>query len=69
MPKDTDVGLGQISGQMGDSPGDDRFESVVTGDPPCESKIEFAGLMPPTLDSTGGYVTGADKAKHQIDNK
>ena len=40
------------------------------GDPPCVSKIEFVGLMPPTLDSsTGGYVTGADKAKHRIDNK
>jgi hypothetical protein len=34
-----------------------------------EVRDEFAGLMPPTLDSTGGYVTGADKSKHQVENK
>ena len=54
LPKDTDLGLGQVQ---------------TIEDPPMEPKIEFPGLMPPTLDSTGGYVTGADKAKHRIDNK
>ena len=34
-----------------------------------EDRAEFLGLMPPTLDSTGGYVTGADKSKHRIENK
>jgi hypothetical protein len=29
-----------------------------------KDRDEFAGLMPPTLDSTGGYVTGEDKSKH-----
>ena len=46
FPKDTDVGLGQISEQTGDSTGRADKCPQTTGDPPCESKIEFAGLMP-----------------------
>ncbi len=33
------------------------------------SKSEFAGLEPPTLDTTGGHVTGADTPQHRIENK
>jgi hypothetical protein len=29
----------------------------------------FAGLKPPSLDRTGGVVTGADTPKHRIENK
>jgi hypothetical protein len=29
----------------------------------------LSGLEPPSLDSTGGVVTGADTPKHRIENK
>jgi len=54
LPKDSNLG---------------REQRQTIEDPPMEPKVEFTGLMPPTLDSTGGYVTGADKAEHRIDNK
>jgi hypothetical protein len=46
--------------------------------PPCchlrsaathQKLIEFAGLEPPTMDTTWGHVTGADTPQHRIENK
>lgn len=60
----SDLRVDPQAGQTWDPTGVVEDNPQKTRDPPCESQAEFAGLMPPTLDSTGGHVTGADKAKH-----